>query len=123
MNAEGVAKTYESWLPVTRSVDVLDGATLEVRRGEVVGVVLDRLPGVYVMLFAPMLDIFMFQNPLVADALAWTTVLPGHYATALLFDATFTDSVGSGALLAALAYALAVLAAGVGLLYRSSAVE
>jgi ABC-2 type transport system ATP-binding protein len=38
VTAEGIAKTYESWLPFTRSVDVLDGAALEVRRGEVVGI-------------------------------------------------------------------------------------
>lgn len=91
--------------------------------GIVVGVVLDRLPGVYVMLFAPMLDILMFQNPLVTDAPAWTTVLPGHYATALLFDAAFTGSVDGGDLGAALGYALAVLVVGVGLLYRTTAVE
>jgi len=38
VTADGVAKTYESWLPFARSVDVLDGAALEVRRGEVVGI-------------------------------------------------------------------------------------
>ncbi len=36
--ADSIAKTYDSRLPFTRSVEVLDGATLEVRRGEVVGI-------------------------------------------------------------------------------------
>jgi ABC-2 type transport system permease protein len=87
---------------------VLAGLTYGIL-GIVVGVVLDRLPGVYVMLFAPMLDILMFQNPLVTDSPAWTTLLPGHYATALLFDATFTESVSGGDLLAALGYAVVLL--------------
>jgi ABC-2 type transport system ATP-binding protein len=33
-----IRKTYDSWLPFTRSVEVLDGATLEIGRGEIVGI-------------------------------------------------------------------------------------
>lgn len=36
--ATGVAKTYDSPVPFTRSVEVLDSATLAVERGEVVGI-------------------------------------------------------------------------------------
>jgi len=38
VTASGVAKTYDSVLPFRRSVDVLENATLEVDRGEVVGI-------------------------------------------------------------------------------------
>ncbi|WP_137285868.1 ABC transporter ATP-binding protein [Halorussus salinisoli] len=37
--ATNVAKTYDSFLPFTQSVDVLDSATLEVKRGEIVGII------------------------------------------------------------------------------------
>jgi len=39
VRAEGVEKTYSSVLPFTRSVPVLSGADLEIRRGEIVGIV------------------------------------------------------------------------------------
>ncbi|WP_302080759.1 ABC transporter ATP-binding protein [Salinibaculum rarum] len=38
VSARGVEKTYDSPLPFTRSVEVLDGATLHVERGQVVGI-------------------------------------------------------------------------------------
>lgn len=38
VRANGIEKTYDSWLPFTRSVEVLDGATLEIGRGEIVGI-------------------------------------------------------------------------------------
>lgn len=38
VHAEGIEKTYESRLPFTRSVEVLDGATLEIQPGQVVGI-------------------------------------------------------------------------------------
>lgn len=38
LEATGVEKTYDSWVPFSRSVDVLSGATLEIRSGEIVGI-------------------------------------------------------------------------------------
>ncbi|WP_336327574.1 ABC transporter ATP-binding protein [Halovenus sp. HT40] len=38
VRATGVAKSYDSPIPFTNSVDVLDNATLEVERGQVVGI-------------------------------------------------------------------------------------
>ncbi|QLG51016.1 ABC transporter ATP-binding protein [Natrinema halophilum] len=38
VSATGVAKTYDSRIPFTNSVDVLDNATLEVKCGEIVGI-------------------------------------------------------------------------------------
>jgi len=101
---------------------VLTGLTYGIL-GVVVGVVLDRLPGVYVMLFAPMVDVLMFQNPLATDPPTWTSALPGHYATELLFAATFTTSVDGTDAVAAGGYVLLLLVLGTGLLYRTTAVE
>jgi ABC-type multidrug transport system ATPase subunit len=39
LRAEGVEKTYDSWHPFGRTVEVLDGATMEIRSGEIVGIV------------------------------------------------------------------------------------
>lgn len=38
IEATGIEKTYESWVPFSGSVDVLDGATLEIGSGEIVGI-------------------------------------------------------------------------------------
>lgn len=38
IRAEAVEKTYSSMLPFTRSVEVLDGASLQVERGQIVGI-------------------------------------------------------------------------------------
>ena len=38
VEASGVAKTYDSWVPFSNSVEVLEDATLEVERGEIVGI-------------------------------------------------------------------------------------
>ncbi|MFC4408246.1 ABC transporter ATP-binding protein [Haloarchaeobius iranensis] len=39
LRGDGLEKTYGSRLPFTRSVEVLTGASLELRRGEIVGIV------------------------------------------------------------------------------------
>jgi len=83
--------------------------------GVLAGVVLDRLAGVYLVLFGSMIDLFVFQNPLATDTPAAATLLPGHYPLALAMDAGFTGSVDATDLALALAYlagltALATLA-------------
>jgi len=39
LRAEGIEKMYDSWYPFGRTVEVLDGASLEIRAGEIVGIV------------------------------------------------------------------------------------
>lgn len=39
LSASGLAKTYRSWLPFSPDVEVLDGASVELREGELVGIV------------------------------------------------------------------------------------
>jgi len=101
---------------------VLCGLTYGVL-GVIVGTVLDRLAGVYVMLFAPMVDVLMFQNPLATDSPAWTAALPGHFATDALVGAAFTAGVPLDDLAAASGYLLVLLGVSVLTFYRTTAVE
>ncbi|NEU58147.1 ABC transporter permease [Halorussus sp. MSC15.2] len=61
--------------------------------GALAGLVLSRLAGVYLLLFAPMVDVFFFQNPIVSDPHWLASSLPGHYATAVAVDAGLSASV------------------------------
>lgn len=61
--------------------------------GVLVGLVLDRLAGVYVMLFGPLLDLFLAQSPFAADPVAVAPYLPGHYPVEVALDAAFTATV------------------------------
>lgn len=98
---------------------VLVGVTYGIL-GVIVGIVLDSLPGVYVMLFAPMVDILMFQNPLATESPTWTTVLPGHFATNALMDAAFTSGASLNDFLAAGGYVFALLSVGAVVFYRAT---
>jgi putative Mn2+ efflux pump MntP len=77
--------------------------------GVLAGLVLDRLAGVYLVLFGSMIDIFVFQNPLATETAALAELLPGHVPVELAMRAGF-GSVDPAALAPGLAY-LAVLAA------------
>jgi ABC-2 type transport system permease protein len=61
--------------------------------GVLVGTVLDTLAGVYFLLFVPMLDLFLYQNPLATGTGTLGTYLPGHFPVQLAMDAAFTESV------------------------------
>lgn len=91
--------------------------------GVVVGLVLDRLGGVYVMLFAPMVDVLMFQNPLATDSPGWTTYLPSHFGTNALVDAAFTPSVDGWDFVGGAGYALLLLVVAIAIFYRSTNVD
>jgi VIT1/CCC1 family predicted Fe2+/Mn2+ transporter len=98
---------------------VLTGVTYGLL-GVITGIVIDRLPGVYVMLFAPMVDILMFQNPLATESPSWTVALPGNFATDALMQAAFTSGVDLTDLLAAGGYVVALLSIGVVVFYRTT---
>jgi ABC-2 type transport system permease protein len=83
--------------------------------GVLAGVVLDRLAGVYLILFGSMIDLFVFQNPLATDAPDAAALLPGHYPLQVAMKAGFTGSVDGATLVWGLVYlagltALATLA-------------
>lgn len=64
--------------------------------GALVGLVFNRLAGVYVLLFVPMLDLFLAQNPLTADSPPMAAYLPGHYPIKLAVEAAFsTDPIAT----------------------------
>lgn len=69
---------------------VLLGAVTYGLVGALVGTLFDRLPGTYLLLFAPSLDLFLFQNP-AAAAPPLAEWLPGHYAVELAMQAAFTE--------------------------------
>jgi ABC-2 type transport system permease protein len=91
--------------------------------GVVVGIVFDQLAGVYVMLFAPMVDVLLFQNPLATESPEWTALLPSHYATNVLFDAAFTASVEAGDLFGAGGYVALLLVVGIAVFYGTTDVN
>jgi len=61
--------------------------------GVVAGTALNRLAGVYVMLFGPMVDVFLYQNPLAGETPTVARLLPGHYPLAVALDAAFLGGV------------------------------
>ena len=61
--------------------------------GVVVGTRLDRLPGVYLVLFGAMVDLFLFQNPLASDSPAFAPALPGHFPMSVAMEAAFVGTV------------------------------
>ncbi|MFB6068464.1 MAG: hypothetical protein ABEJ90_00880 [Halobacterium sp.] len=81
--------------------------------GAVVGVVLDRLGGVYVMLFGPAVDLFLLHSPLATEAPAFADFTPGRWAGVAAMDAAFTADPRWGALGVGVAYlaGVAVVAA------------
>jgi hypothetical protein len=76
--------------------------------GALVGLVLNRLAGVYVLMFGPLFDLFLAQSPLSEETPAVAPYLPGHYPMKLAFDATFTTAVEPGNLWWAVAYLLGI---------------
>lgn len=86
--------------------------------GVLAGVLLDRLPGVYLVMFGSMVDLFLFQNPLATDAPAVAEVLPGHFPLALAMDAGFAGSVHLAHVGWALAYLAGLTALATAAFYR-----
>ena len=78
--------------------------------GVLAGLVLNRLAGVYLMMFGPFLDIFLAQSPLSEGAPAVAPYLPGHDTVEMAFDAAFTAGVDLATVAGGLVY-LAVVAA------------
>ena len=63
--------------------------------GTVVGLLVGRMAGVYILLFVPMIDVVLLQSPM-ADTDDWVTWLPGHHATELVLSAAFAGDVATG---------------------------
>jgi hypothetical protein len=105
----GLAPTVVPAHPAWFLVAVLLAALCYGLAGVLAGTLLDRLPGTYLLLFGPSLDLFLLQNPL-TDPPAVAEYLPTHYAVSLATEAALADSVTPGELGPALA-GVAVLGA------------
>lgn len=91
--------------------------------GVLAGVLLDRLAGVYLILFGSMLDLFVFQNPLATDTPAFARFLPGHYPLELAMEAGFTGTVELDVLGWALLYLGVLVVVATGAFYRAMRVR
>ena len=88
--------------------------------GVLAGLLFDRLAGVYLVLFGTMLDMFLFQNPLVEDPAAVAPYLPGYGPVRGAVAAAFAASPDPWLLLPGLAYLAAVAAVALAAFYRST---
>lgn len=111
--------TYRPSAPAVFALAGVLAALVYGMLGVIVGIVLDRLAGVYLVLFGSMVDLFLFQNPLATDPPAAAAVLPGHFPMALAMEAAFTGTVDVSALGGSLA-ALAIGAAVAVIVYHRS---
>lgn len=83
--------------------------------GALVGVMLERLAGVYLLLFLPLVDLFLFQNPLATERPALASYLPSHFPMEAAIEAALagtvaTDALGLGTVYLALLAIVAILA-------------
>ena len=92
--------------------------------GALAGALLGRVAAVYLMLFLPMIDLGIAQNPMFGDGTAdgWATALPGWAPTRLAMNAAFTsDFSGWAEAAVAAVWVLGLLALIARLLRRSFA--
>lgn len=86
--------TPERFVPFAAAVWL--GALVYGMAGILVGTTLDRLPGIYLLLFGSMIDLFLFQNPLATEQRDLAVLLPGHYPMDAAMDAAFAGTVDAG---------------------------
>jgi hypothetical protein len=91
--------------------------------GILAGIALDRLPGVYLLLFGPTLDLFLFQNPTVLDPHPVSALLPSHYGMSLAVAGGFGGSGSLETVALGLAYLLGLGLLAALALYRSLRVD
>lgn len=87
--------------------------------GTLAGLVAGRLTGVYLVVFAPMVDLLFFQNPLVEEAHWLARFLPGHRVARVAVDAGLSATVDPAPLGWALAYLAVVGVVATAAVYRS----
>ncbi|MFB6109374.1 MAG: hypothetical protein ABEJ60_00670 [Halodesulfurarchaeum sp.] len=76
--------------------------------GALIGLAFNRLAGIYLLMFGPLLDIFLAQSPLAEQSPAIATYLPAHFPMKLVFDAAFTARIDLSNLVWALWYLLLI---------------
>lgn len=86
----------ESWLPFAAAT-LLIGSTYAAL-GALAGAVLDKLGATYLMLFFPVTDLGIAQNPMFGDADPdpWATLLPGYGPSRVMVDGAFAPGFHAG---------------------------
>lgn len=90
--------------------------------GVLLGTFIDRLGGVFVMFFGPMIDIGLIQNPMLprVDIDWWMRLTPGFQVTEIAVDTAFTADIDAwGDVAGAVAWLAALSGLGVAILMRS----
>ena len=90
----------QQWVPLVVAI-TLTGIEFGAL-GALAGALLGRISAVYVMFFAPMVDLGIAQNPMFGDGTpdGWAVALPGWAPTRVAMDAAFSSSFHAGAELA-----------------------
>ncbi len=87
--------------------------------GALLGLTLDGLPGVYAMLFLPLVDVLLFQNPISEQSMPGADLLPGHHVTRAAIDASFGEGFDELSLLIAVGYVCVLVAVTTGAFHRT----
>lgn len=88
--------------------------------GMIIGALLNRLIGIYVILFGSLIDLFLFQNPLATDAPTGASFTPGHHPLEAAVDAAFSTNVPSTPLLSGLGVLALLVAVAARIIRRST---
>lgn len=94
--------------------------------GLLLGAVVSRLAGLWLMLILPMLDVGLFQDPLFIQSEPdwWMTLLPGYHPVRVMVDAGLTGTVDSAVSLGwGVGYLLVVTVVAVIAFYRVSGIQ
>jgi ABC-2 type transport system permease protein len=85
--------------------------------------VFNRLAGIYVVMFVPLLDLFLAQSPFATDPPAIAPLLPGHFPSELALDAAFTPAITTSNVVGAIGYLLLVAVIGGAAYYQAMRVR
>lgn len=126
VSAVSLAVTAASFQPetwVTFAAATLAVALTYAMIGVVVGPIVGRLGGLYLMFLLPFLDVGLAQN-IMFDAAppSWAVWMPAHGAVRVLIDGAFTDTFDeTGGLMLALGWLLGLAAAAAAIFHHTSA--
>lgn len=88
--------------PVWFAAAILQTSLVYAMVGMLLGMLVNRLIGVYAILFGSLIDLFLFQNPLATEHPVGAQLMPGHHPLRAAVDASFTSSRPTAPLLAGL---------------------
>ncbi|MFB6253676.1 MAG: hypothetical protein ABEI06_03615 [Halobacteriaceae archaeon] len=76
--------------------------------GAFIGLFVSRLAGVYIIMFAPLMDLFLAQSPFAEQTPTIGVYLPGYYPMQLAFDAAFSPDIAIENLIGSIGYLLVI---------------